>query len=297
MKDRENEPSYKVEVFDKSMKPDPIVNASATGALPSSAASFQSRAGEHRSDGNSCDYARTFLQFTTDHSRHTPRMQIEASCILTNADGTAAEFFLTAPCMSEHMYRASGLIQEPTSLFWIIAGDNGEFIMHKMHASASEDIREVHRVGEKMSSHDGKGATIQKIEVRVRHLARVRKIETYEEIREAILANKILTGCTRYTGPRGDRIQLNYPVKTCNIPHDRPAWQIDTGPIVMPDPSFSITPQIAQCNAAHILYNQWNWAECALLKPSPAGGEDCKTSHYSQIIRLENVVNELYCEE
>src|SRR5262245_23283724 len=75
-------------------------------------------------NGNACDYSRTFLQFTTDHSRHTPRMQIDASCTLTTANGVAVNFFLTAPCMSEHMYQSADLIQEPTSLFWMIAGDN-----------------------------------------------------------------------------------------------------------------------------------------------------------------------------
>src|ERR1700731_1243295 len=92
------------------------------------------------------DYSRSFLQFTTDLSNHTPRMQLEASCLVSDPGGKEVEFFLTADCMSEHMYRTSGLVAEPTSLFWLISGDNGEVLMQKRHAGAARDIKEAHRV-------------------------------------------------------------------------------------------------------------------------------------------------------
>ena len=55
------------------------------------------------------DYSRSFLQFTTDHSNHTPRMQLEASCWLSG-EGEGVEFFLTSDCISERMYSPSGLV-------------------------------------------------------------------------------------------------------------------------------------------------------------------------------------------
>lgn len=244
---------------------------------------------------NNTDFARSFLQFTTDHSGHTPRLQLEASCALTTG-GTTKEYHLVTPCMSERMYRESGLVIEPTSLFWMIASHNDEFLMQKCHASTAHDVREAHRLGEKMSTQDGKGATMQKLEITIRRLDRVRKIETYQEIREAILSNKLMTGRTTYAdSSRETLVRLDYPIKICNIPHRHEGWQIDTGPIVMPDPSLTGEPTVARLNMAFIVFNAWNWADVALRRAAPVGASGGQTQHYSHVLRLDNVTNELFC--
>jgi len=241
------------------------------------------------------DFARSFLQFTTDHSRHTPRLQLEAACALTTA-GATKEFFLATPCMSERMYRDAGLVVEPSSLFWLIASHNDQFLMQKCHASMAHDVREAHCIGEKMSTQDGKGATMQKLEITIRRFDRIRKIETYEEIREAILSNKIMNGRTTYADGE-TTVRLDYPIKICNIPHQQQNWQIDTGPIVMPDPLLTGDLPVARLNAAFIVFNSWNWAEFALRRATPVGTGGGQTQHYSGILRLENVTNELFCAE
>jgi hypothetical protein len=247
-------------------------------------------------NANTYDFARSFLQFTTDHADHTPRLQIEASCALTAADGVTQEFFLAAPCMSEHMYRDADLAIQPTSLFWMIARHNDQFLMQKCHAATAPDVREAHRVGERMSTSDGTGATMLKLEITTRHFPRVRSVETYKEIREAILSNHVLNGQTSYTGADGTtQVRLRYPIKICNIAHGRQGWQIDTGPIVMPDPSLSGELAVARLNAAFILFNSWTWAECALRRATPVGPNGGQTQHYSDVLRLDNVRNELFC--
>ena len=87
------------------------------------------------------DYGRSFLRFNTDSANHhTPRLQLEASCRITGPPGSEAEYFLTSDCVSERMYRKSGLAHQPPSLFWLIAGSDGRFVMQKRHASADRDI-------------------------------------------------------------------------------------------------------------------------------------------------------------
>jgi len=243
------------------------------------------------------DYSRSFLQFTTDHSNHTPRMQLEASCWLSG-EGEGVEYFLTSDCISERMYSPSGLVHRPASFFSLIAGRDGRFLMRKRHADAGNDVEEAHRTGERMSSHDGEGATMLKIAIDARAASNPRRLQNYGEIREAILGNRLLAGRTAYRDPAGKlKVQLGYPIKTCNIAHGPEAWQMDTGPIVFPGHSVGGRIDITSLRPAFILFNAWNWAELAVQATVDLGSTRARTAHFSEIVRLDGVTNELFSVE
>ena len=245
---------------------------------------------------NSCDFARSFLKFTgKDHSKHTPRLQVDAVCRLTAPDKKVTEYVVTVPCMSENMYRPSGLIQEPTSHFAMFAGNDGTFTILKHHASAAHDVRQIRRVGERISTHDGKGETIGSVDVTLNPWKRARRLTIYKEIREAILNDHPINGITRYLDADGKtQIELEYPVKTCNIANAHEGWQIDTGPVIMPDPASTAQPAIERMTMAFLVYNAWSWADTALKVPSPVDGGGALTQQYSRLLRMEPVANELY---
>lgn len=96
---------------------------------------------------NTCDFNRSFLQFSTEHSKHTPRLRIKAGCALAGPDGVTKDFFLAGTCMAENMYWLSGLIQEPTATFTMIAAHNDQLIMRKQYASAANDVVNAIRLG------------------------------------------------------------------------------------------------------------------------------------------------------
>jgi hypothetical protein len=196
------------------------------------------------------------------------------------------------------MYSPSGLIHEPASLFSLIAGNDGRFLMRKRHASAGNDIEEAHGVGEKMSSHDGKGATMLKIAIDTRAVPNPRRLRDYGEIREAILQNRPLVGRTTYEGAGGKlKVRLGYPIKTCNIAHGIEAWQVDTGPIIFPGSCAGDGFDLACLRPAFILFNTWNWVELAVQTTVAVDLSQSRTSHFSEIVRLEGVANELFSAE
>jgi len=79
-----------------------------------------------------------------------------------------------------------------------------------------------------------------------------------------------------------------------NIAHDREDWQVDTGPLVIPSPlSRNGDDRIARLRLAYVLFNRWDYVEFAMQSAFPIGEE--KTSHYSEIIALNNVKHELFC--
>lgn len=166
---------------------------------------------------NDYDYARSFLQFTADRTNHTPRLQIDASLRLLDPGGTEKEYFLTAPCISETMYVPANLVQRPSSEFCMIATQNDEFMTIKKHASIAHDPqRSALRVGLVMPTHDGKGTCMQRIMIDMKRFSQARKIESYEDIREAILGNRVLNGRSTLRDSDGlAQIVREYPIKTC----------------------------------------------------------------------------------
>lgn len=242
---------------------------------------------------NRYDFARSFLKFTTNHAQHTPRLQVDALCTFHPAGAAPVRYALTSPCISETMYAASGLVQQPPSVFGMIASTT-EFKMTKEFAGARPDVCEPHRVGETMSTHDGKGSTMLKIEIDMVEHPAARKIETYEDIREAILGNRVLNGRTAFTDADGKtRVELDYPIRVCNIPHTRRGWQVDTGPILVPQGAPGAAISVARLAPAFIVYNAWDWVEVAILRLNtpPASAP---ASQFSDIRRLATV-NEIFC--
>ena len=66
---------------------------------------------------------------------------------------------------------------------------------------------------------------------------RATPLTSYDEIQVAMLAQQPITCRTSYMARGGERrrVVLEYPAKIVNVQHDRPNWQIDTGPILVPD--------------------------------------------------------------
>ena len=245
-----------------------------------------------------CDWARSILTFDSDGSRHTPRLQLDAACTLTVPGEEPREYVLTAPCIGERMYRPSGLIFEPTVLFSLTYGGGDEFLMEKWGADAGDGVREAHRVGEAMSTNDGRGATVKRIDLHLRRYGNMRRLETPQEIRAAIQSNSPINGRTTCVDQDGrTSIQLDYPVKCCNWAHDHGGWQVDTGPVLMPDPDAEMGDlPVSRLNAAYIVYNSADWAEVALRRPTSIRGGG-RTPHFVDVIRMENVRNELFAAE
>lgn len=242
---------------------------------------------------NRFDFSRSFLKFTTNHARHTPRLQIDALCTFHTAGAAPLRYALTSPCISETMYTPSGLVQQPPSVFTMIAS-TAEYKMSKEFGGGRPDICEPHRVGETMSTHDGKGSTMLKIEIDMVEFPSARKIESYEDIREAILGNRVLNGRTSFADADGKtRVELDYPIRVCNIPHTLRGWQVDTGPVLFPQGAPDAAMTVERLAPAFIVYNAWDWTEVAILRlntpPSTA-----PASQFSDIRRLA-VLNEIYC--
>jgi hypothetical protein len=239
------------------------------------------------------DFARSFLRFTSDRVNHTPRLQLDALCRVTLPDQTSHQLVLTAPCLGESMYAASGLIHQPTFEFVMVAEAGVAFAVLRHHANAADDLAEAHRVGEAMSTRSGVPARVTALDVTLRRFEAVVPISDYDGFRVALLEDQPILGRTSYRRDDGALVELEYPVKTANVAHGAPAWQVDAGPVPWPDPSADGELLVGRVGLAYLVYNDFGWAEVARRVPTPLGDGAPATAHYGAVRRVD-VRNELF---
>jgi hypothetical protein len=238
---------------------------------------------------NTYDFSRSFLRWTSMPNNHTPRLQVAAACTLTR-DGISKEYFLSEMCTGEKMYAEKDLIHQPANEFAMVCAPNEEYMFFKWYAAAELNMIEVRRVGEAMTTQDGRGAKITEMPVHMARHARVRALTTYDDIRQAILGNKVLNARTEYLGEDGQtQVVMNYPVKICNIAHGRQRWQVDT-PVLIPDLSAKADLPIGVLRMGYIVFNSWDWAEVILRKP---GAKAAGKSSFTENRRL-TVKNQIF---
>lgn len=232
------------------------------------------------------DFGRSFLRFSSERIKHTPRMRIDAACTMIAPDGSAPRtYYLTCPCIAESMYIAENLIHQPVAEFILIARPRVEFLMLKLHASAAIDQRTPLRFNDVMPTKDGLGAKVVQLDVTVRSLPRVERIESYEHFRDALFGNRIINGRTTYTEPDGTTVVLDYPATTINVRHDARDWQVDAGPIVLPSEPRG-TLEVSRMNVGFMVFNRWDYAEAVVRDAAPAGDTGAKTNHYHRPVKL-----------
>ena len=232
---------------------------------------------------NGFDYGRSYLRFRSDRVNHSPRLQLDASCVVRTAGGQERRFVLTSPCIGERMYVETGLIHEPPFEFLMVGEHQAEYAIHRRRRTVERDEREVHRFDEAMQTVGGVPARIRELDVHLASYDRVEPIETYEAFRDALLENRPVNGRTSYLAEDGQTtVALEYPAKTMNVAHDRPAWQVDAGPLIVPDLSRPLAPDeplVGRFDLAYLVFNRWDYAEMAI---------------YSRVRGL-TVRNELFC--
>lgn len=244
------------------------------------------------------DFARSYLRFRTDRVNHTPRLQIDAACTVQAPGQPPRHFALTAPCIGESMYVPEGLIQSPVYEFVMIAEHRTEYAVQKKGADAARDISEAHRFGEAMMTNSGVPATVQVLDVHWRNYRRLAPITTYAAFSDALLRDQPINGRTTYLAGDGQTtVTLEYPAKTVNVAHGREAWQVDAGPVLIPDLNDPHPLLAGRFRLAYLVFNRWDYAEITTRQPvevARTASGAVATTHFAGVRALA-VRNELFC--
>ena len=99
------------------------------------------------------------------------------------------------------------------------------------------------------------------------------ELEGNQSVVDATLENRALVSRTELEDEAsGVRAVLEYPVKTMNVLRSPVRFQIDTGPIIVPDFASEAELAVARLDLAHVVYNLFDRGELILRKPVAVGG-------------------------
>ncbi|MFC1717135.1 hypothetical protein ACFL6S_25960 [Candidatus Poribacteria bacterium] len=226
----------------------------------------------------SCDFSRSFITFMTKDRSNNARIQVEAWCVVLDKETGASEnYYLVASCKGEDTYGEGCLFLVPGYDFCMVYSA-ADFMIIRTHANAERDNT---TVGDNRGHFLDVHFHIEMVDAKV--------LESNEEIVQATLDNRILNGRSEIADESGRyNATLEFPIKTMNVNDINNAYQVDTGPILLPDFTSSKGRMVERFQLAFVAYNQEDEAYFVIQEPVPIiEGSSEKVSHYSKVVRMD----------
>lgn len=232
------------------------------------------------------DFERSYMTFFGRDEGNIARIRLDAACTLFDErTGESEAFYLIAPCRAERMYLDDRLFQMPNYEFCgIFAAD--DCLLVRTHWVSDRDNREYGR-------NTGR---FDRVDLAIRTRGDARLLADEDQVYQATLANLSLVARTELRDEvRGLRASLEYPVKTMNVLPAGPRFQVDTGPLLLPDFASAAPRPIERFDLAYVAYHRFDLAEFILRRPVTPGGEGgAAVTDYSQI-RVVPARNTILC--
>ena len=218
------------------------------------------------------DYGRSFIH--TKASWNSPRFWVESRCRITDgATGKTVDYYQCGSCKSEITFPLRGLFQHNNYDFLpIFSAEQAIVFRHRLRESAQ--YREVRKAE---AWWDGNEPRLREVKARI--------LRTPREIFEAMDAGVPLVGQTELRNEKtGSTAVLEYPIKTINWRRDDSSWQVDTGPVLLPDLGVPPDQWSHTFHLAYVAFNAWDWAEFVVKKQTAIPDGQDKTWHYSETV-------------
>jgi len=229
------------------------------------------------------DYGRSFIN--TKATFNSPRFVVESRCrVMDNVAGKTVEYLQCALCKAEHTFAERDLFQKDNYDFLPVFSEQ-EGIIFRRKVRISEPYRDVRPIDQWW---DGIELCLRTFPGRV--------LKSPDEIFAAMQEGKLILGQTEIRDEETGRVAvIEYPVKTINFQRDSKAWQVDTGPIVLPDLTAPPEQWSHTFKLAHIAFRTHDWADFICDQPTPVSPDQdeadeskddtdrdcCLTYHYS----------------
>lgn len=213
------------------------------------------------------DFSRSYMRWVS--TGNSVRIMIDAACTLiddmTNESHT---YYLIAPCRGEETHADGDLIKDPGYEFCGVWGEN-EVMITRWHWASERDNRQ----------HKPKGDILD-----IRSFAETRSLADNEAVYAATMESSepLISRTTVRDDKRGVTAVLEYPIRTINVVREPVTrFQVDTGPLIIPDFTRDTVHLVEQFEMAYVVYNRFDEAEFTLRKPVDIGG--AMTTDYSEI--------------
>jgi hypothetical protein len=212
------------------------------------------------------DYGRSFVN--TKAAFNSPRFWVESRCrVVDAAAGKTVEYLQCGLCKSENTFAHRDLFQKDNYDFLPVFSAT-EGIIFRRKVRVTEPYRDVRPVDQWWG---GTEAALRTFHGRV--------LTSPAEIFAAMQAGKLIVGQTEIRDEATGRAAvIEYPVKTINFERDRQDWQVDTGPVILPDLSVPPEQWSRAFKLAHVAFRTPYWADFLVDQPTPVGGVPAATN-------------------
>ncbi|MFV2065707.1 MAG: sialidase family protein [Pirellulales bacterium] len=225
--------------------------------------------------GPCLDYGRSFVN--TKAPWNSPRFWVESRCLIVDKKvSKSVEYLQCGLCKAERTFAHRDLFPEDNYDFLPVFSSK-EGIIFRRHVRVGDPYRDVRPNDAWWGGTENK---LQALPGRV--------LKTADEIFAAMQAGKPIVGQTEIRDEKSGRTAvIEYPVKTINFERNRRDWQVDTGPVLLPDLTASPDAWSHTFRLAHIAFRTPFWADFLVDQPTPlrpAAGpaaQQDQTYHYS----------------
>jgi predicted neuraminidase len=203
------------------------------------------------------DYGRSFVNTKADFN--SPRFWIESRCrIVDETAEKTVEYLQCGLCKSENTFAYRDLFQQDNYDFLpVFTADEG--IIFRRKVRVTEPYRDVRPIDQWWGG----------IEVRLRSF-RGRVLKSPDEVFAAMQAGKLIVGQTQLRDEASGRVAvIEYPIKTINFERNTKDWQVDTGPVILPDLTALPEQWSQSFRLAHIAFRTPYWADFLVDQPTP----------------------------
>jgi len=224
------------------------------------------------------DYGRSFLCNTA--AFNAVQFWVESrTTIVDEKAGGPTQYYQCASCKSEDTFARENLFLKNNYDFLPVFGD-GRWLIFRRPAGLHQRYRQI--------------ATMEKMwgppNLKLHEATDVTVLDTWEKIRDASAQGLPLVAQTALADAEtGMAAIIECPIKTMNVSLQRKLYQVDTGPIALPDLTKRYEPQIDCLRLAFVAFNTPDFADFIVEQPTPVlqdGKEVTKIYHYSSPFSL-----------
>ena len=220
---------------------------------------------------------------------NSARILLDACCTITDTvSGATDDFYLVAPCRTEWMYQDAHLFQRPSGEYREIFSPTRRLSLGKRMTIEGPSPRSVPALAQQpIEGVPVVTAGLKSLTFAVRTFSEVTVLEDDAAVVAATQANLPLAARTEiWDSDRHLRATLEYPIKTMNIQAERRRFQVDTGPLIVPNLAAREEHWMDLFSLAHIIYNTFDRAEFICRQPTPIereGREVASVLHYADV--------------
>jgi hypothetical protein len=252
------------------------------------------------------DFERSCLRFRMDTTKKAPktvsrklpmtlnnvRFALDARAVMTHkTTGRVHDFVLTSSCKSEQVWVARDIWHQPNADMCMLAGRD-EFLVFKrwdrtekgvLLYPPSLGVQPERQWGDPQENFDRFSINLATRPGRL--------LEGIDAILETLSADTPVVAQTEYE-TAGYQVLLEYPVKVVNFSERERYYQVDTGPVLLPDFEREYRSLLEGCRLAYVAHNCAEWAEFIVCVPTPLT-DGVKVHHYSQRVRIDGTRNRM----